>query len=70
MKMSRQHFDFIADTVGPMVGWPSALHDLADKLAASNPKFNREKFISRATNAWEQEHQHIYEVPLDDEIIF
>jgi hypothetical protein len=70
MKMSRQHFDFIADTVGPMVGWPSALHDLADKLAASNPKFNREKFISRATNAWEQEHQHIHEAPLDDEIIF
>ncbi len=47
MKMSRQHFDFIADTVGPMVGWPSQLHDLADKLASSNPKFNREKFISR-----------------------
>lgn len=70
MKMSRQHFDFIADTVGPMVGWPSQLHDLADKLAASNPKFNREKFISRATNAWEQEHKFICEGQIDDEIIF
>jgi hypothetical protein len=70
MKMSRQHFDFIADTVGPMVGWPSQLHDLADKLAASNPKFNREKFISRATNAWEEEHKFIYDQPIDDDIQF
>lgn len=53
MKMSKQHFDFIADTVGPMVGWPSHLHDLADKLAASNPRFDREKFLTRATKAWE-----------------
>lgn len=54
MRMSKQHFDFIADTVGPMVGWPSQLHDLADKLAASNPRFDREKFINRATAAWEK----------------
>lgn len=70
MRMSRQHFDFIADAVGPMVPWPSALHDLADKLAASNPRFNREKFLSRATNAWEQHHKFIVEAPLDDEIIY
>lgn len=54
MRMSKQHFDFIADTVGPMVGWPSQLHDLADKLAMSNPRFDREKFINRATAAWEK----------------
>lgn len=54
MRMSKQHFDFIADTVGPMVGWPSQLHDLADQLAMSNPRFDREKFINRATNAWEK----------------
>ena len=54
MKMSKQHFDFIADTVGPMVGWPSQLHDLADKLAASNSRFDREKFLNRATTAWEK----------------
>jgi hypothetical protein len=70
MKMSKQHFDFIADTVGPMVGWPSHLQTLADELAKSNPRFNREKFISRATNAWEQAHQHIVEVPIYDEIMF
>lgn len=70
MRMSRQHFDFIADTVGPMVAWPSALHDLADKLAASNPRFNREKFLSRATNAWEKHHKFIVETPIDDEIIY
>lgn len=68
MRMSRQHFDFLAETVGPMVGWPSQLHDLADKLAATNPRFNRDKFISRATNAWEEAHQHVYEQPIDDEI--
>lgn len=68
MRMSKQHFDFIADTVGPMVGWPSKLHDLADELAKSNPRFDREKFITRAINAWEQAHQHIYEAPIDDEI--
>jgi hypothetical protein len=51
-----------------MVGWPSKLHDLADELAKSNPRFDREKFIARAVNAWEQAHQHIYEAPIDDEI--
>ena len=57
MRMSKQHFDFIADTVGPMVGWPSQLHDLADKLAMSNPRFDREKFINRATAAWEKTYE-------------
>jgi len=52
--MSKQHFDFIADKVGPLVGWPSQLHEIADELEASNPRFNREKFISRATAAWEK----------------
>lgn len=70
MRMSKQHFDFIADQIGPLVHWPSALHDVADKLAATNPRFDRDKFISRATNAWEQHHQHILEVPIDDEIIY
>jgi hypothetical protein len=68
MRMSKQHFDFIADTVGPIVGWPSALHDLADKLAQSNPRFDREKFLRRATNAWEEANHHIIEVEVDDEI--
>jgi hypothetical protein len=68
MRMSKQHFDFIADSVGPIVGWPSALHDLADKLAESNPRFNREKFIQRATTAWENTNKYIMEEPIDDHI--
>jgi hypothetical protein len=51
--MSKQHFDFIAEKVGPLVGWPSDLHEIADQLQETNPKFNREKFINRATTAWE-----------------
>jgi hypothetical protein len=70
MRMSKQHFDFIADSVGPIVGWPSALHDLADKLAESNPRFNKDKFLQRATNAWENTHKHIVEAPIDDEVIY
>ena len=68
MRMSNKHFDFIADTIGPMVGWPSHLHVLADELAKSNPKFDRDTFLRRATDAWEQVNQRIHEV--DDEIIY
>lgn len=52
--MSSQQIDFIADTVGPMMSWPSQLHDLADKIAEFNPRFDRKKFLARATNAWER----------------
>lgn len=65
MRMSRQHFEFFADVVGPMVGYPSQLQDIADKLEATNPRFNREKFLERAIKAWEDNHE-IGE--LDDQI--
>ena len=69
MKMSRQHFDFIADNVGPIAGWPSQLHDLADKLASSNPRFDRDRFFNRAVKAWET-HQKTFMREIDDEIIY
>ena len=53
MKMSRQHYEFIADVMGPLIPWPTHLHSIADKLEQTNPKFNREKFIRRGTQAWE-----------------
>jgi len=56
MRMSKQHYEFIADTIGPMVGWPSHLHSIADELEKTNPRFNREKFLQRATKAWEDNH--------------
>lgn len=69
--MSKQHFDFIAEKVGPLVGWPSDLHDIADQLQETNPKFNREKFISRATAAWENANAKRFQLEdPPDEIIY
>jgi hypothetical protein len=42
--MTRQHYEFIADLMGPMVTWPSHLIDIADALEKTNPKFARKKF--------------------------
>ena len=55
-RMTRAHYQFIADNIGPHLSWPSTLHDIADKLAATNPLFDKEKFIQRATKAWEDAH--------------
>lgn len=63
--MSKQHYEFIADLMGPMVAWPSHLNDIADALEKTNPKFARKKFLDRATKAWE-DNNNIGE--LDDEI--
>jgi hypothetical protein len=38
---------------------------VADELAATNPRFDKEKFLRRATKAWEDRHE-IGEI--DDEI--
>lgn len=67
-RMTRAHYQFIADNIGPHVAYPSRLHDIADKLAATNPLFDRHKFIQRATKAWEDANLDEYE--LDDEIMF
>jgi len=67
-RMTRAHYQFIADNIGPHLSWPSTLRDIADKLAATNPLFDKEKFIQRATKAWEDAHLDDYE--LDDEIMF
>ena len=69
MRMTRQHFEFIADNIGPHIKWPSEFQSIANKLAASNPKFNKEKFIQRASKACEDNHPEIYEA-IDDEINF
>ena len=66
-KMTRQHYTFIADMLGPMVGFPSHLIVIADELEATNPKFDRKKFLDRATKAWEDANPQIME-PLDDSI--
>ena len=64
-RMTRAHYLFIADTLGPMVSWPSQIQTIADELARTNPRFNRERFINRAVKAWEANHK----MPeIDDEI--
>jgi|TARA_R110000764_G_scaffold163618_1_gene250786 hypothetical protein len=54
MRMTKQHYEFIADVMGPLVPWPTNLHSIADKLESNNPKFDRDKFIRRGTDAWEK----------------
>ena len=64
-KLTRQHFEFFADKLGEKLGWPTALHDIADVLAETNERFDRDKFLRRAIDTWEQTH----ELPdLEDEI--
>lgn len=53
-KMTRQHFEFIADTIQRLqwaskIDLPYVAQVFADELAATNPNFNRDKFIRRAT---------------------
>ena len=52
--MQRRHYEYIADNVAPLMAWPSAIVAMAEKLQDTNPHFNKEKFIQRATAAWEK----------------
>lgn len=64
-RMSKAHFDFLADTFGAVVPWPTHLKSVADELEKTNPRFDREKFLRRANAKWDETH----ELPeLDDEI--
>ena len=54
--MNEEQFKFIAEEIGPMVGWPSQLQVIADVLVKTNSRFDRDKFIRRATAAWEKKH--------------
>lgn len=55
MKMSRQHFEFIADTIAPLLGNATSVEIIADKLEETNPNFNREVFTRRAIEKWEDQ---------------
>ena len=64
-RLTKETFEFLADELGTIMEWPTALHDVADALAKTNPRFDRDKFLRRAMNVWEQTH----ELPnLEDEI--
>ena len=64
-RWTRKDFEYVADHFGPLVPFPTCLHDVADMLAYTNPRFNREKFLRRAIKAWEDKHDY---APIDDEI--
>lgn len=53
MKMTRQHFEWLADKVAPTLPWPTHIEMLADELVATNPRFDRDKFVARAVKNWE-----------------
>jgi len=62
--MTRKHFEWVADSVAPLVGSPIIIERMADELEAMNPRFNKEKFLRRAIEAWEKSH----DITIDDEI--
>lgn len=63
VKMNRAQLDYLADVFGDLVPWPTSLEAVADKLEATNPRFDRDKFIRRATERWESNHPFADEIP-------
>jgi len=53
LKLSRRHFEFIADEIAPLLEFPTSIETLADKLEDTNPRFDHEKFTQRALRNWE-----------------
>jgi hypothetical protein len=53
-KFTRQHFVLLADTIAPMMFSPTDIERMADILAHTNDRFDRDKFVRRATEAWEE----------------
>ena len=63
--MTRKHFEWVADSIAPMVNSPLVIERIADELQEMNPRFNRDRFVDRAIKAWE--HNNLPEI-IDDEI--
>ena len=55
-RFTRQHFEFVADFFGPLMGHPSDINRMADHLDQTNPNFKRDMFLDRAVTAWEDKH--------------
>ena len=63
--MQQRHFEYLADEVAPLMGWPTQIVEMAERLEKTNPRFNKDKFLTRAIKAWELAHP-VEEI--DDEI--
>ena len=53
-RFTRRDFEFLADHITPHLHWPTGIEKIADELARTNPRFNRDKWVNRATNVWEE----------------
>ena len=63
--MTRKHFEWVADSIAPMVNSPLVIEQIADELQEMNPRFNRDRFVDRAIKAWERNN---LPQEIDDEI--
>jgi hypothetical protein len=57
--------EWLAKEVCPLLGWPSRIEDIADKLEESGLLTNRKTFIATATKNWEK----FNGVVIDDDFI-
>ena len=53
-KFTRRDFEFLADVIAPHLNWATGIEKIADELARTNPRFDRDKWVNRATNVWEE----------------
>jgi len=53
MKLTRKHFEFIADEFAPLLGWATDVETITNSLAKTNPNFDADKFKKRALKNWE-----------------
>jgi hypothetical protein len=54
MKLTRQHFEFIADNIAPLLFSPTDVERMADRLEKTNNNFKRGVFVSRCLKNWEE----------------
>lgn len=66
-RWTRRDFEFVADEIAPFMHWPTNIKELSKKLKRMNPRFDADKFESRAIAAWEERYQESLE-ELNDEI--
>lgn len=69
MKLTRQHFEFIATEIAPLCDLYQ-LDDLtkAVKAASKNPRFDSDKFKRRCKESWERSYMNSERFRCDDEI--
>jgi|TARA_R110000822_G_scaffold300834_2_gene424371 hypothetical protein len=52
--LTKKVFEYLADTLTPLLNSPTSIAKLANTLESTNPKFDKQKFINRSVSAWER----------------